>query len=79
MDREEWESAWEISAREERNTKPEQRKEVIFTGPCVVAATSTIPEENKGLMVVTIKPPFLMFSTKQNFSIRFNRNYPFPL
>lgn len=50
-----------------------------FHWPCVVAATSTIPDENKGLIVVTIKPPFLMFSTKQNFSTRFNRNYPFPL
>ena len=63
MDREECESARDIGARVERNPKPEQRKEMIFTGPCVVGASSSIPEENKGLIVVTIKPSFLMFLT----------------
>lgn len=51
-----------------------------FHCPCLVAATSTIPDENKGLVVVKIKPPFLMFLTRQNVSTRFNRtNYPSPL
>ena len=50
-----------------------------FYGPLRSCGYLYYPEENKGLMVVTIKHPFLMFSTKQNFSTRFNRNYRFPL
>lgn len=55
--------------RRTRGKKHEARTEKggDFHGPCVVAATSTIREENKGLIVVKIKPPFLMFSTKKNF------------